>query len=75
MLEANLLEAVVIIVALGGLEVLLWWADHRRQEDQLATLEAIWAELATMNESQESHFMEPVLPKEASAPTDRRAGN
>jgi len=44
------LEAIVIIVALGGLEIALWWADHKRQAEQLATLEAIWVELALLNE-------------------------
>lgn len=45
-----MLEAIVIIVALGGLEIILWWADHKRQAEQLATLEAIWVELALLNE-------------------------
>ena len=33
-----MLEAIVIIIALGGLEIALWWADHKRQAEQLATL-------------------------------------
>ena len=45
-----MLEAIVIIIALGGLEITLWWADHKRQQDQLETLEAIWVELALLNE-------------------------
>jgi hypothetical protein len=45
-----MLEAIVIIIALGGLEIALWWADHSRQAEQLATLEAIWVELAILNE-------------------------
>jgi len=45
-----MLEAIVIIAALGGLEIALWWADHKRQAEQLATLEAIWVELALLNE-------------------------
>jgi hypothetical protein len=45
-----MLEAIVIIIALGGLEIALWWADHKRQHDQLETLEAIWVELALLNE-------------------------
>ena len=45
-----MLEAIVIIIALGGLEIALWWADHSRQAEQLATLEAIWVELAMLNE-------------------------
>ena len=49
-----MLEAIVIIVALGGLEIALWWADHKRQAEQLATLEAIWVELALLNEQRTS---------------------
>jgi hypothetical protein len=45
-----MLEAIVIIIALGGLEIALWWSDHKRQAEQLATLEAIWVELALLNE-------------------------
>jgi hypothetical protein len=45
-----MLEAIIIIIALGGLEIALWWADHKRQAEQLATLEAIWVELALLNE-------------------------
>lgn len=45
-----MLEATVIIVALGGLELTLWWLDHKRQAEQLATLDAIWVELALLNE-------------------------
>ena len=45
-----MLEAIVIIIALGGLEIALWWADHKRQAEHLATLEAIWVELALLNE-------------------------
>ncbi len=49
-----MLEAIVIIIALGGLEIALWWADHSRQAEQLATLEAIWVELAMLNEDRVS---------------------
>jgi len=45
-----MLEAIVIIIALGGLEIALWMADHKRQAEQLATLEAIWVELALLND-------------------------
>ena len=45
-----MLEAIIIIIALGGLEIALWYADHKRQRDQLETLEAIWVELALLNE-------------------------
>ncbi|MFY9531334.1 MAG: hypothetical protein WBC04_22780 [Candidatus Acidiferrales bacterium] len=48
-----MLEAIIIIVALGGLEVALWWADHKRQQEQLQTLEAIWVELALMNDGKD----------------------
>ena len=49
-----MLEAIVIIIALGGLEIALWWADHKRQAEHLATLEAIWVELALLNEEKVS---------------------
>lgn len=49
-----MLEAIVIIIALGGLEIALWMADHKRQAEQLATLEAIWVELALFNEDRVS---------------------
>lgn len=49
-----MLEAIVIIIALGGLEIALWWADHKRQAEHLATLEAIWVELSLSNEERVS---------------------
>ena len=52
-----MLEAIIIIIALGGLEIALWWADHRRQAEQLATLEAIWVELAILNEDRSSSHL------------------
>lgn len=70
-----MLEAIVIIVALGGLEVVLWLADHRRQKAQLDTLEAIWAELATLNEHQERHFEESALPLQQARPAEPPAAN
>jgi len=60
-----MLEAIVIIIALGGLEIALWWADHNRQAEQLATLEAIWVELAVLNEDRGSR--DPRQPLESSA--------
>ena len=61
-----MLEAIVIIIALGGLEIALWWADHNRQAEQLATLEAIWVELAMLNEDRGTRdFRQPL---ESSAP-------
>src|SRR5580704_4927361 len=63
-----MLEAITIIIALGGLEIALWWADHKRQQDQLETLEAIWVELALLNEgtsrihSRESSSCPPIVP-------------
>jgi hypothetical protein len=56
-----MLEAIVIIIALGGLEIALWMADHKRQAEQLATLEAIWVELALLNEEERA-------PKRSEAP-------
>jgi hypothetical protein len=70
-----MLEAILIIVALGGLEVLLWWADHRRQSEQLATLEAIWAELATMNEERPHRPQPSPLPLPAAEPAPPPAAN
>ena len=40
-----MLEAFVIIVALGGLELILWYLDHRQQKKQIELLDSIWAEL------------------------------
>ncbi len=70
-----MLEAIVIIVALGGLEVILWLADHRRQKAQLDTLEAIWAELATLNEHQERSLQQSALPSQVAPPTELPAAN
>jgi hypothetical protein len=44
-----MLEALVIIVALGGLEIILWHLDHGQQNRQIELLDAIWAELAIKN--------------------------
>lgn len=70
-----MLEAIVIIVALGGLEVILWLADHRRQKAQLDTLEAIWAELATLNEHQERQLEKSPLPLAAARPAEPPPAN
>lgn len=43
-----MLEAALIIVALGGLEIVFWWAEHRRQANQVKRQEAIWVELALL---------------------------
>lgn len=48
-----MLEAFVIIAALGGLEALLWALDHRQQKKQIELLDAIWAELAIRNSAEE----------------------
>lgn len=48
-----MLEAFVIIVALGGLEIVLWFFDHRQQKKQIELLDAIWAELAIHNSAEE----------------------
>ena len=48
-----MLEAVVIIVALGGLELILWYLDHRQQKKQIELLDSIWAELAIRNSVEE----------------------
>ena len=48
-----MLEAFVIIVALGGLEVLLWYLDRRDQKKQIELLDSIWTELAIRNSAEE----------------------
>lgn len=48
-----MLEALVIIVALGGLEVVLWIFDHRQQKKQIELLDSIWTELAIRNSAEE----------------------
>lgn len=48
-----MLEAVVIILALGGLEVVLWALDHGQQKKQIELLDSIWAELAIRNSAEE----------------------
>ncbi len=70
-----MLEAIVIIVALGGLEVILWLADHKRQKAQLDTLEAIWAELATLNEHQERHSEQSAISLPVARPIEPPAAN
>jgi hypothetical protein len=49
-----MLEAIVTIIALGGLEIATWYADHKRQAERLATLDAIWVEWALLNEEKVS---------------------
>ena len=44
-----MLEAIVIIVALGGLELLLWYLGRREARKELELLDAIWTELALRN--------------------------
>ena len=44
-----MLEVLVIVVALGGLELILWYFDHRQQKKQIELLDSIWAELAIRN--------------------------
>ena len=48
-----MLEALVIILALGGLEIVLWYMDHRQQNKQIELLDSIWAELAIRNSAEE----------------------
>jgi len=52
-LRHQMLEAIVIIVALGGLELILWYLDHRQQKKQIESLDSIWAELAIRNSVEE----------------------
>jgi hypothetical protein len=48
-----MLEAVIIIVALGGLEIVLWHLDHKQQKKAVDLLESIWAELAIRNSAED----------------------
>lgn len=48
-----MLEAVIIIVALGGLEILLWCLDHKQQKKVVDLLDSIWAELAIRNSTED----------------------
>lgn len=48
-----MLEAVIIIVALGGLEIVLWYVDHKQQKKVVDLLDSIWAELAIRNSAEE----------------------
>lgn len=52
-----MLEAFVIIGALGGLELVLWFFDHRQQKKQIELLDSIWAELAILNSSEEEQHI------------------
>lgn len=54
-----MLEALVIILALGGLEVLLWHLDRKDQKKQIELLDSIWAELAIHNAEEESKSAPP----------------
>ncbi len=65
-----MLEALVIIIALGGLEVILWYLDHRQQKKQIELLDSIWAELAIHNSSEEEQHER----KSAVTALDRKPG-
>lgn len=57
-----MLEAFVIIVALGGLEIILWYLDRREQRKEIELLDSIWAELAIRNSvEEEPHPSSPEL--------------
>lgn len=60
-----MLEAIVIIIALGGLEAVLWALDHRQQKKQIELLDSIWAELAIRNSAEEEQ-------ERATKPTEKR---
>lgn len=49
----SMVEALVIIVALGGLEFILWSLDHKQQKRQIELLDSIWSELAIRNSVEE----------------------
>jgi hypothetical protein len=63
-----MLEAFVIIIALGGLEIILWYLDRRDQRKQIELLDSIWAELAIRNSAEE----EPQMPSPEVTATHRR---
>ena len=48
-----MLEAFVIIFALGGLEIILWYLDRRDQRKEIELLDSIWAELVIRNSAEE----------------------
>lgn len=52
-----MLEAFVIIVALGGLEIVLWYLDRREQTKEIELLDSIWAELAIRNSAEDEPRM------------------
>lgn len=65
-----MLAAIVIIAALGGLELVLWFFDYRQQRKQIDLLDSIWAELAIHNsthEEQQSHSDDRRGQRESSA--------
>ena len=53
----TMLEAFVIIVALGGLEIILWYLDHREQRKEIELLDSIWAELVIRNSEEDEAQM------------------
>jgi hypothetical protein len=53
-----MLEALIIILALGGLEALLWWLDAERQKDQVKYLENIEKQLKALNEKKDIELKE-----------------
>ncbi len=52
-MSGYMVEAFVIIVALGGLEFVLWYLDHKQQKRQIDLLDSIWAELAIKNSEED----------------------
>ena len=58
------MEALLIIFALGGLELVLWYLDHRQQKRQIDLLDSIWAELAIRNAMQEEAEKPPQAEKQ-----------
>jgi type II secretory pathway pseudopilin PulG len=51
-------EAIIIILALGGLEYLLWRIDATRQDKQVSNLEAIKKELRALNKKKDIELKE-----------------
>jgi hypothetical protein len=54
-----MIEAIVIILALGGLELVLWKLDQKAQQKQQETLDGILTELVIHNQNAPEKEEEP----------------
>jgi hypothetical protein len=53
-----MIEALIIILALGGLEAYLWWRDSARQAEQVKYLKRIYQELSELNKKKDIELEE-----------------